>query len=167
MQIIYSNLKYKILKPFRNAIKIYRWYKNVFKYDYDFGATNLPLFIGYKLTRTLEVMKNDKFGCDKHTVKAMRIAIKLCNRISTEYYEDRLAVRIDKKWGKAIYWTTPKQCGNLFSWHTARPNAVFEKQKKAFKEEQLRSWEIGAKLNERDRRNLFNILNKYLDRFWC
>lgn len=163
-----------MLKRFiRQVKKLYDWWANALRHDYDFDGLGLYRIIGYKLERTEKAMLNGMSEHSKTNLKALRIAIKLSKRLGSEgyHYDDRAFTRMENKYGPLESWTTPVQerhgekC-EMHSFHMRWAKAIFEKDKIKFRAEMEQGRILAENAKARDKRNLFKILELYLDNWW-
>lgn len=155
-----------IKRFFQYLYKLYQWHKYALTHDYDFDNHGLYIIIAYKLKRLEYWLINGVAEHSKDSIKAIRIAIALCNKLHKDEYDIRAWERHQQKWGKHEYWTTPEQSGLTCRYYSRYTKAVFEKDIKSSKQEYFLNQQIANKCFERDKRNLFNILNKYITDWW-
>lgn len=157
---------YKVIGLFYHLKKLYEWNKHVFVNDYDFDGHSLFDIIVFKLKRIEKELINGHAIHEPKELQAIRVIIKLGQRLIDDKYGDRILDRHDAKWGASEYWTTPNVDSEYFSFHSQRPKAVFEKQKTQERQEYLDALNLCNNIRLRDRRLFFNLLNKHLDSFW-
>lgn len=154
-------------KPARDLIKMYQWYRNVFKNDYDFDSHSLFSIIHYKLVRLKPVLENGISLQEPEHMKALRIAIKLSARLNNDDYDLRAWDRHGKRWGELKSWTEPCEDKDGYSrYFSSRPNAVTEEQKELERVERILGSQRAYDIMKRDERWLYAVLHKYLRNWW-
>lgn len=163
----YYDTLYAIKKPFKQIKKLYDWYVNVFKDDFDFDAHSLFAIIEYKLKRVQTSLTNGNAIQEDKDLHALELAIKLAGRLKVDNYEDRQHRHHDAKWGKTVSWFTPCDDGTGNSiWNTSKPNAVTEEEKAQEKKEFLDLYKISGNIRNRDEKWLYSILKNHLRNLW-
>ena len=158
-------------KLFYDIKKMYDWYMNVFRNDYDFDGHGIFALMHYKLLRTQRAMLNGYVEHEHKDLKALRISIKLLKRLSEDQYDDRGHRKHDKKWGELKTWTTKvegtekKPGGPYYRMHFARPKANTEEEKNLENQEHIQLYTIANNIKKRDFKWVNNILLNYLERF--
>ncbi len=150
----------------KRLIKLYQWYVNVLRDDCDWDANSLYKIMEYKLKRVEQALKNGYAEHDVKDLKALRLAIKLAEKLKENRYEDKLYDRHEKKWGGLISWTTEISNENLYQWHSKRPNAITDAEKELERKELMDTLVESQKYYDRDRRIFFDIMQKYMNRWW-
>lgn len=160
-----ENLMKKIKRFFKKLIHLYKWSK-VLWYDEVWDCHNIYSILNFKLNNfQKEIIRTKNHDYDAKTIKSLKLAIKLSARLAEEEYR-AASNRHEKKWGKLESWTTPIQGSTNLYWYSRRPKAIFEKDQILEKKEQKEAWDADFKKQVRDRKLLFDILNKYLERWW-
>jgi len=154
-------------KPVQMIKKIYGWYTNVFKTDYDFDCHCLFAIIEYKLKRVEKCLLNGNSVQEGEDLKALKLAIKLAGRLKDDKYEEKFYVRHDRKWGELKTWFEPVNDGSGNSyWRSSRPNAVTNEQKEEEKSDRRTMYGASENQTKREERWLYAILHKYLRNWW-
>lgn len=155
--------------PWFQIKRLIQWYWNVFRFDYDFDGHCLFAIIEYKLKRIQKALEHGHAIQEDRDMKALNMAIELAGRLKDEYenYEDPFYRRHDKKWGKMKTWTIPAEDHpGMFIWKHSRSKAKTKKQKKfEIKDFMAMGKSIEAK-KKREEKWLYDILFKYLRRWW-
>jgi hypothetical protein len=163
----YYNFIRLVQKPFYHAKKMYDWYVNVFKDDFDFDGHSLFAIIEYKLKR---LEKNLQEGCaiqEEMDMKALSMAIKLAGRLKDDKYEECIHDRHAKKWGELKTWFEPTNDGTGSSWYrSSRPNAVTEQDKEQERLELRSLYATAESRRKREEKWLYSLLEQYLRRLW-
>lgn len=157
---------YKITGLYSHIKKLYEWNKHVFINDYDFDGHSLFNIIVFKLKRIEKELINGHAVHEPKELQAIRVIIKLGQRLVDDEYNNRILDRHDAKWGQSEYWLTPDVDSEYFSFHSQRPKAVFEKQKLQERKEYIDALHKCDSIKLRDKRLFFSLLNKHLDNFW-
>jgi hypothetical protein len=168
---IVSYYDYWSWKFIRNPIfqmkRLIQWWWNVFRRDFDFDAHGLFRIISYKLKRVEKALIK---GCAIQAevdMKAIRIAIKLADRLDKDEYLDRAYRKHDAKWGIMKTWFTPCNDGIDNSiWNSSRPNANTDAEKEQERQDSRNIYMLEEVLQKRDEKLLYNILQKYLRTWW-
>lgn len=163
----YSFVHKFIENPIFQVKRLYQWYVNVFRYDYDFDGHCLFAIIEYKLKRLEKVLINGHAVQEPKDMKALRLAIKLAARLKEDRYEVVAHERIEKKWGELKTWTEPydKVKGSSL-WHS-RYAKVNNKEDEAKCWEDRKTFYLAAeKKMKREEKNLYAILHRYLRYWW-
>jgi hypothetical protein len=164
---IYNDVRWFFVKPYRQLKKIYGWYKNVFKNDYDFDGHCLYAIIEYKLRRVEKVLKNGHAIQEPKDMKALRIAIKLSKKLKEDKYDEKSYDRHEVVWGETRHWTNPTdKDGNYWRMYSSRVKVKSKEDEEKEREDYWKSIQLQEKLRERDERNLYSILQKYLRSWW-
>ena len=168
---IYFDIKYAICKPFVHAKKVWEWYWNILRKDFDWDSGYVYHMLEYKLKRMEKSLLNGHAEQDPRDMKALRLAIKLLNRLGADsIYFERAHRDHNLKWGELITWTTPNYNADgeviTHTWHSRRPNANTPEEIEQERQEYRKTWELEDWLTKRDQRWLYDILNKYLRNWW-
>lgn len=162
IKLDFNELKYKITKPFynletllRRIIRLYHWSKFMWT-NWDFDAHSIYSLLNYKLKRLEYCLIN---GCaiqEKKDLKALKVAIKLSQRIYDEVHEDRLMEKHYKKWGILI--------DGIF--HSKNKKLMTGEQNIQYRKEFIQYNTLAQKLTDNDKKRLFAIITKYDNRWW-
>jgi len=159
---------WKILGNSIHQIKrMWQWYWNVFRYDYDFDGHCLFAIIEYKLKRIGNSLRDGLAIQEDRDMRALRVAIKLAGRLKDDKYANRCHRKIEEKWGDLRMSSIPCNDGSgnstcLFS----RPKAVSDSQKAQELTESRNAYITEAWQQKRDEKRLYGILEKYLRGWW-
>lgn len=162
----YYDCVYYIKHFFTSLKKSLDWHFNVLRYDYDFDANSLYNIINYKLKRTEIALINGFCDHDRQKLKAIRLAIKLSNRLYKNFYDELQYKRQSALWGELLTWTTPHEDTEYVQMHFRYEKAITEEEKKQSTEDHMKLGYAMEALRNRDKRNLFFILDKYIDSWW-
>jgi hypothetical protein len=170
----YNDVSWKFFfKPIRDVKKMWQWYWNVFENDFDFDAAYIYKILAYKMRRVLKCLENGHAVQEPQDLKALKLAIKLADRLfADDYYFDAPHRRHDKKWGELQSWTMKEENsedrpgGPYYRWHSKRPNAITEEQQKEEREDMKKVWEEEDFLRKRDERWFHGIVMKYRRNWW-
>lgn len=161
----YYDFKWKWFgKPLRDVGFAWDWYWNVLRYDYDFEAHCIFMFMKYKLERVQKVLTrypgtaNDRHG--NKPLQALRLAIKLAGRISDSDYLSAFMNRHTAKWGEI---DGMFKRGRL---SFDRPNAETPEKVKQEQKEYHRACTRSDEVEDRERAWFFGIVNKYQRHWW-
>jgi hypothetical protein len=156
-----------VTNPIFQIKRLYQWYKNVFRNDYDFDFHCMFAIIEYKLKRIQKCLENGHAIQEDQDMHALALAIKLAGRLKDDKYEERSYDRMDKKWGEMKTWTTPcNDRSGCSEWHSSRPNANTDEEKAqemAYRREQYRLSEYRKK---REERWMYAILQRHGRSWW-
>lgn len=131
-------------------------------YDY-WGIYHL---LEHKLKRLEHAMTNGHSLYDRNQLKAIRLAIKLCGRLKNDDYSAAFD-RHDKKWGEMISWFEPsKEHAGYQTWHSKRPKAITMEDKIEERNDFRAACDSEHMKRERDQKNFFAIMNKYIQGWW-
>lgn len=168
----YYKLQYAIMKPFREIKKLWQWYRNVFRYDYDFDGHCLYRIIRYKLERIKPELINGNALHEDRDLQALDIAIKLAKRLQEDHYDMRAWDRHEKKWGK-FHWefekiegTESKPGGPYSRMESYWENVKTEEDKLKCNQERSDAMTLAYNIMKREERWLFAILQNHLRRWW-
>lgn len=154
------------MRYLRRVVNAFKYFLVALWHDYvwDYGGAYRLLYL--KLHTLHEVMKNDPHHEYDAEIRAIRICVKILRRLNNDWY-DRGYDRHDRRWGKSEYWTTPCAGDDHYSrFHSQRPGAVYELDKKQERKEFHNLWNTMEAIRMRDSRNLHNIMNKYMESWW-
>jgi hypothetical protein len=156
-----------IKKPIQQVIKLYQWYKNVFKNDYDFDGHALFAIIEYKLMRLQDNLLNGHAYQDPKDLKALKLAIKLAGRLKLDDYDNRAHDRLEKKWGELNISFVPVSGESGYSTMvSSRPKIITEEDKIQERLDCNLQYELAYAKSKREERLLYAILHKYLRNLW-
>jgi hypothetical protein len=154
-------------KPLSHIKKLWGWYWNVFKDDFDFDGHSLYAIIEYKLKRLEKVLLKGHAIQEPKDMKALKLAIKLAGRLKDDKYEDRGYDRTEKKYGELEMWFEPCNDGTTNSYmRSSRPKVITEvdeAEEIAFRREQ---YELSEYRMKRETRWLYAILANHLRSWW-
>jgi hypothetical protein len=153
-------------KPLSHIKKVWGWYWNVFRYDFDFDGHSLFAIIEYKLKRVQRCLEKGVAWQEPKDMKALKIAIKLAGRLKEDNYDMVTYDRHEKKWGPMQTWTTPCQDSDFYTWHSSRPRAVFREQKEEERKDRWAGLLAAEAKCKREEKWLYDILHKYLRKLW-
>jgi hypothetical protein len=160
------NLISDISTFFRRSKRLYHWSKFMWT-NWDFDSHSIFPLLEYKLKRLEHCLNNGHAIHEPKDLKALRIAIKLCKRISDEYHETKVYSWHERKWGELKTWFTPYDGDkDLFIMNFARPKANTDQEKAEERADLMKRHEIIEPWLARDTRNLFNIVQKYYRAWW-
>lgn len=162
----YYNIIDFIQKPFITLKKLYDWQVNVFKNDFDFDGSSLFGIIEYKLKRLEKCLIDGCAVQDSKDLKALKLAIKLANRLNEDNYDNRFHRKHNQKWGELIMWSAPIEGSPSVRVTMTRPKAQTDKQKAKEQKEHLSHIEFCESIRKREERWLYSILAKYLRVWW-
>jgi hypothetical protein len=166
----FYDYKWKLIEaPIYHVKRLIEWQWNVFRFDYDFAGHCLFAIIEYKLKRLEKVLINGHAIQEDQDMKALKVAIKLAGRLKEDKYSDSFYRRHDKKWGEMKHWFTDvdsndRTKGSL--WNHSRPNANTQEEKDQESKEHLANCYAAEDKTKREERWLYDILHKYLRRWW-
>lgn len=154
-------------KYISHAKKMYGWYVNVFRFDYDFDFLSIFAIIEYKLKRTEKALFNGHAVHEDRDLKALTLAIKLAARLKDDDYDKTVWERIEKRWGKFSSWTTPcEDDRDLFQWHSKYEKVNSKEDEEKHLEHRKELYDSSYNKMKRDEKNLYAILHKYGRNFW-
>jgi hypothetical protein len=155
-----------IRNPIYQIKRLYQWYVNVFRFDYDFDGHCLFAIIEYKLKRIEKVLLNGHAIQEPQDMKALKLAIKLAGRLKDDNYDMVSYDRLKKKWGKSKTWFgEPDKNGSR------EFRSRYEKVKTKEDEDQCRKdrfvlYKAADAKTKREEKWLYSILHKYLRVWW-
>jgi len=154
-------------KPLQDVKKMWSWYWNVFRFDYDFDGHSLFAIIEYKLKRIQKVLQNGHAVQEPKDMKALKLAIKLAGRLKDDDYDEPFWNRHDRKWGESKHWFEPCNDGTGNSyWHSSRPNANTPEEKEQESQEHLAYRYASEAKRNREEKQLYSILQNHLRVWW-
>lgn len=151
--------------PCYQVKRLWEWYKNVFKNDFDFDGHCLYRIIAYKLSRVETSLKAGYAIQEPKDMKALKLAIKLANRLAEDEYEDHFYRRHELKWGKSKHSYTPAPGGSYYM-HSSRPNAKTPEEERQSNVEFIDSMRRAAEIYKREAKWLYSILTNHLEVWW-
>jgi len=164
------NFSWNYFGKYRNALKkSYQWYRDVFlNKDFDFDATSLYTIMEYKLKRVLRALENGHAHHEEVELQALKLAIKLSCKLAKDDYEMRAWNLLERKWGELLTWTTPYEKDDFkgYEYHSRHENVNTEEEKQQAWDDRMKLYEAMEKIKTRDKRWLYGILEKYLERWW-
>jgi hypothetical protein len=151
------------------------WIKRSYDYAkfgwqaWDFDALTIERYLLFKLKRVEHCLING--NCDltvemgPKKMKAIKLTIKLLERLNKDYH--RFGDMHDAKWGEMETWFEPTERGDGSSyWRSKRPKAntpeLEEQERKEFRE----AYMADGREEERDRRLVYALINKYIRYWW-
>lgn len=142
-------------------------YSKILYSDFDFDSCYLYPLMALKMKRLLKTMEEGHLEQDSTDLKALKLCIKLCERIREDGdYYDRPMRRHDRKWGKSVItWRKVGKKGSSMM-NSRRKNAKTTRQKNRERKEFMASYRASDFLRDRDRRILFNVMAKYMPNWW-
>ena len=153
--------------PIFQVKRLWDWYWNVFRFDYDFDGHCLFAIIEYKLKRILPVLEKGHAIQEDKDIKALKLAIKLAGRLKDDNYEMDFYNRHEKKWGELKTWFTPTGDKSGSSrWNSSRPNVVTPEQKEQEIQDRWAGYKVADARMRREEKWLYSILAKYLRNLW-
>ncbi len=164
----YHQFTWKFLgKPISQVKKLYGWYVNVFRNDFDFDGHSLFAIIEYKLKRVEKSLLKGLAIQDPKDLRALKLAIKLAGRLKDDNYYTVVHDRMEKKWGKLKSWFTPyKDRPDMSEWHSKYEKENTEEDKENSNKERRFLYETAYAKSKREERWLYDILHKYLRVWW-
>lgn len=164
----YRRWKWRLIeKPLQDLKKMWGWYWNVFKDDYDFDAHCLFAIIEYKLKRIQPVLENGHAIQEPKDMKALKIAIKLAGRLKDDNYDMVEYDRHNHKWGELETWFTPVEDKPGYSqWNSSRPKAITPEEKEQERKEMIEGSHRAYARMKREERWLFDILKNHIRNLW-
>lgn len=140
--------------------------------NYDFDALTIEHYLLFKLKRVQKCLINGT--CDLTVemgpmkMKALKLCIKLLEKLNENDYS-RFMDMHDKKWGELHTWFEPVNDGNPHSgsyWRSSRPKAVTPEEKEQERKEFLEASYADAREEEKHRRLVYRIIEKYIRYWW-
>ncbi len=154
-------------KPISHIKKMWGWYWNVFRFDYDFDGHCVFAILEYKLKRVERALLN---GCAIHEpkdMKALKLAIKLAGRLKDDKYEERAVDRVDREWGDPKIWFEDcRDKPGYSTFHSTRSKIVTEEDKKAEYAYMRCQYKLAEDRKKKEEHRLYAILHKYLRSWW-
>lgn len=157
-------------------MNFFRYLKSVYDYaiflweDRDWDGAFVYRFLGFKLKRTEyeldhngHLEKNEDY---RKYMKALRICIKLCKRLYEYNYGHTLYGNISNKWGETVVSFGKEKEDGSKQMFMERPRATTEEEKKKVNQEIIEVGRLSEELRIRDKKWLFNTMNKYIDYWW-
>lgn len=162
------DFQYKyFIGPYLMARKVFGWYWNVFRFDYDFDGHSVFAILEYKLKRVEKSLINGTALQENRDMKALRLAIKLAGRLKEDNYDTLFHDRHDKKWGQMKTWFTPSLTHkNMSTWNSSRPKANTPEEIEEERSDFLVACFKGDAMVKREQKWFFDILNKYTNVWW-
>lgn len=162
----YSDWTWKFFgRPWSLLKKSWDWYRNVWRFDFDFDGHSLFAILEYKLIRLQDCLVNGPAIQMPEDLKALKLAIKLAKRLKENKYEEVGHSRIEKKWGKSIVTFKKLPDGNS-QMNSRRSKAKGKKQQEQAWQESLEQYRLADIRMKREERILYAILHKYLRVWW-
>ncbi len=161
---------------------LYRWYSNVdvfirrFKRvvkwgrfmwtNWDFDAATIFPLLERKLLRIQHCLINGHAIQEDKDLKALRVAIKLANRLSNDYHERKYYDWHERKWGDSVFWFTDTEDKNYKRWNSRRTKVKTKEDEEQEVTDLRKIWEKSPKWEDRDVKWLFAIIAKYYRVWW-
>jgi hypothetical protein len=164
----YYDFTWKFIgRPIYLVKKLYGWYVNVFKNDFDFDGHSLYAIIEYKLKRVEKCLLKGYAIQEPKDMHALRLAIKLAGRLKEDKYEERSYDRIDRKYGEMKTWFEPCNDGTDNSYfRSSRSKVKTEEEKKEEWNYRLLQYNLSDYRMRREERWMYAILHKHLRIWW-
>lgn len=158
---------YSLWVTYRRLKRVYRWSKFMWT-NWDFDALSIYPLLEYKLKRVQYCLEQGHAIQEDKDMKALRIVIKLANRLANDYHETKLYDRHEAKWGQLHTWFTDCNDGTGCSqMHSKRPKAVTEEeQEKELEEFRNLFFALEPKWRGRDEKWFFEILRRHIRNLW-
>jgi hypothetical protein len=148
---------------FRRLKRAIKWAQFMWT-NWDFDAMTIWPLLERKLQRVQICLENGHAIQEPQHMKALKVALKLLNRLSNNYHETKLYDRHEKKWGEHITWFTPAE-NNCSRWNSTRANIKNAADKEAELADLRVLWDKEPKWRERDEKRCLAIIQKY-HRYW-
>lgn len=159
-------------RPKKFLTKIFSYVSLVWRTgDYDFDACTIYPLLQLKLGRIYKAMEEGYAVQSKEEMQALRICIKLCDRLYKDEYMNRWWRKHEEKWGVIkINWKpySYDKNGEVSSHEciTSRPKANTKELRNQEREEFMAWGTLENKIREREKKWLFDTMNKYIRRWW-
>lgn len=144
-----------------------RFYWNVLRFDYDFDSHGYLLMLNYKFKEVLKCIENDHAIQDPKDLKALRICIKLTQKLWDDDYEARTWRKIESQFGKLGHrfedLNDGSDCSRWISNYGGNESDEYREKVWAVRKPM---YEIVEKCQQRDERNLYAIMLKYRRAWW-
>ena len=152
----------------RRLKRSYFWVKDCIWNNWDFDGLTIYPLLEYKLKRVQFCLKNGHAVQEEKDMKALRILIKLANRLANEYHENALCKRHEERWGKLdITWVPVEGKEGYSESIFSRPKVITEEDEKLEREEyQELFMNKEPKWVERDEKLFFEILRRHIRNLW-
>lgn len=162
--------KYYSILGFFERLKRSLAYAKLGYNNYDFDALTIENYLLFKLKRIQNALLNGHVDLTVENgpknMKALKLAIKLLERLTGSYEFHRFMDLHDAKWGKLQSWHEPCEDDRGFYWRTKRPKAntpeLIEQERKEF----LAACLADSREEDKYRKLLYNILAKYIVCWW-
>ena len=163
----YYHWSWKLVgKPAFEVKRTFQWWWHCLRKTWDFDFHSIFTVMEYFLIRLQRTLINGHAVQEDKDMQALRIAIKLCGRLSKDEYADRPRRHHDKKWGEARYWSEPIPGSTSSYFRSSRPNVKTEADKEAETADLKASWVVEEAQRKRDEKRLYGIFLKYGRRLW-
>lgn len=139
-------------------------YAPVLWHDRDYDYSYIYELLHLKLKRTLVGLETGFGEHSKSAIHSLKLAIHLSKRLKEDDYH-RMYDRHDAKWGETEFITIELPDG-YYSLNVRRSKVITPEDEAQERAEMLRIYETEDMLRNRDRKNLFAIMNKYILEWW-
>lgn len=146
---------------FKRLVKVAEWLCFIWRHD-DWDYYFFYQLTAFKLRRIDKTLRAGWAKHEKAVLQSLRIAIKLADNLASKDYEDRATNIIYAKWGEPVLSIKPTEK----SLDIKYPKVHTEDDKEQHLKDRLTMYEVGANIRARDKRNLFRILEKYVESYW-
>lgn len=152
------------------------WTRRAFAYaklgykNYDFDALTIEHYLLFKLKRVQDCLING--SCDltvemgPKKMKAIKLAIKLLERLTGSYEFHRFIDLHEAKWGELHTWFEPSEDGRGSYWRSSRPKANTPELIEQERQEFLEAARADDREEEKYRKLLYAIIAKYIRYWW-
>lgn len=138
---------------------------------YDFESAYIYDLMAFKMKRVYKCLKNGYGVQKKEDMRALKEAIKICERLFHGNYDDKYHEAHNKKWGNIRSKHIPRRFDEKgkvthYEWKTWRPKVKTVAQKEKERAEFLQTWQDGEKDRLADLDRLNEILKKHQMAWW-
>jgi hypothetical protein len=137
---------------------------------FDFDHAYIWDLMAFKLRRILDVLVDGHLHQDPESIKALKEAIKICDRLHEQNYEDKYHTAHDRKWGRLKHKDIPNYDANgkivSYTWDMSRPKAKTKGQKEKERKDFLEILENGERDRRADLDRLNVILKEHEQKWW-
>lgn len=148
---------YFIARQYRRIKRLIKWIKVINK-DVPWDASGIYSLMLFKLKEIEHALLTDEYSePNKQSRQALRISIKILNRLENHTHSDIMYRRHDKKWGK-IEW--PKG-GNI-----KRSKVITDEDYENERNDARAMYDGMEKWEDRDLTVLYSLLKKYIEHWW-
>lgn len=139
-------------------------------HSFDFDSAYMLEDMLFKLKRIQDsIINHGHHVVEKEEEQSLRLAIKLLDRQLNRNYGEYFRKKHDEKWGEVKIWFEdlepdhPVKGSRLMS---SRPNIKSKEDEEKELEDRKVVWKLEEELKMRDRKWLFDIIVKHMDRWW-